>query len=112
MPTIIFHQPELSESQLQTIEQTLGARPTPKKRSYQLNMIDDVNRKDLKKLSTELKIDINVLKDEFDPSQVKLLISDMDSTLIGIECVDEIADMMGLKPQVSEITEARHAPEN
>lgn len=106
MPTIIFHQPELSESQLQTIEQTLGARPTPQKRSYQLNMIDDVNRKDLKKLSTELKIDINVLKDEFDPSQVKLLISDMDSTLIGIECVDEIADMMGLKPQVSEITEA------
>lgn len=106
MPTIIFHQPELSESQLQTIEQTLGARPTPQKRSYQLNMIDDVNRKDLKKLSTELKIDINVLKDKFDPSQVKLLISDMDSTLIGIECVDEIADMMGLKPQVSEITEA------
>jgi len=31
---------------------------------------------------------------------------DMDSTLITIECIDEIADMQGLKPQVSEITEA------
>jgi phosphoserine phosphatase len=31
---------------------------------------------------------------------------DMDSTLISIECIDEIADMQGLKPMVSEITEA------
>jgi phosphoserine phosphatase len=30
----------------------------------------------------------------------------MDSTLITIECIDEIADMQGLKPQVAEITEA------
>ena len=30
----------------------------------------------------------------------------MDSTLITIECIDEIADMMNLKPQVAEITAA------
>lgn len=36
----------------------------------------------------------------------KLVAMDMDSTLITIECIDEIADMQGLKPQVSEITEA------
>lgn len=36
----------------------------------------------------------------------KLLTMDMDSTLITIECIDEIADMQGLKPQVAEITEA------
>ena len=35
----------------------------------------------------------------------KLLAMDMDSTFINIECIDEIADMQGLKPQVSEITE-------
>jgi phosphoserine phosphatase len=35
-----------------------------------------------------------------------LLVMDMDSTLISIECIDEIADMQGLKPQVSAITEA------
>jgi len=35
-----------------------------------------------------------------------LLVMDMDSTLINIECIDEIADMHGLKPQVAEITEA------
>lgn len=36
----------------------------------------------------------------------KLVTMDMDSTLITIECIDEIADMQGLKPQVAEITEA------
>ncbi|MGZ3253969.1 MAG: phosphoserine phosphatase SerB [Burkholderiaceae bacterium] len=39
-------------------------------------------------------------------SDFKLVVMDMDSTLITIECIDEIADMQGLKPQVAEITEA------
>jgi phosphoserine phosphatase len=33
-----------------------------------------------------------------------LLVMDMDSTLITIECIDEIADMVGVKPQVAAIT--------
>jgi len=36
----------------------------------------------------------------------KLLIADMDSTIIGQECIDEIADEVGKGKQVSEITEA------
>jgi phosphoserine phosphatase len=39
-------------------------------------------------------------------SDFGLVVMDMDSTLISIECIDEIADMQGLKPQVSAITEA------
>jgi len=35
-----------------------------------------------------------------------LCVMDMDSTLINIECIDEIADMMGIKPQIAAITEA------
>ena len=35
-----------------------------------------------------------------------LVVMDMDSTLISIECIDEIADMQGLKPQVAAITES------
>ena len=37
---------------------------------------------------------------------VRLVSMDMDSTLITIECVDEIADMQGLKAQVAAITAA------
>lgn len=36
----------------------------------------------------------------------RLFVTDMDSTLITIECIDEIADMQGLKAEVSAITEA------
>ncbi len=39
-------------------------------------------------------------------SDFGLVVMDMDSTLISIECIDEIADMQGIKPQVAEITEA------
>lgn len=39
-------------------------------------------------------------------SDYRLLVMDMDSTLITIECIDEIADMHGLKPQVAKITAA------
>jgi len=34
-----------------------------------------------------------------------LLFMDMDSTLIQCECIDEIADFLGIKPQVAAITE-------
>ena len=39
-------------------------------------------------------------------SQFKLVAFDMDSTLINIECVDEIADAAGRKAEVAAITEA------
>ncbi|RMH62430.1 MAG: phosphoserine phosphatase SerB [Zetaproteobacteria bacterium] len=34
-----------------------------------------------------------------------LLFMDMDSTLIQCECIDEIADFLGIKPQIAAITE-------
>ena len=39
-------------------------------------------------------------------SDFKLIAFDMDSTLINIECVDEIADIAGKKAEVAAITEA------
>jgi phosphoserine phosphatase len=35
----------------------------------------------------------------------RLFLADMDSTMIGQECIDELADYVGLKKEVSEITE-------
>ncbi|MDP9424202.1 MAG: phosphoserine phosphatase SerB [Pseudomonadota bacterium] len=35
----------------------------------------------------------------------KLLAADMDSTMINVECIDELADYAGVKEQVAEITE-------
>ena len=40
-----------------------------------------------------------------DGRRKKLLIADMDSTMIGQECIDELADYAGVKDRVAEITE-------
>lgn len=59
---------------------------------------------DIEPLRVEFGVDINYLP-AFNFPQVKLFVSDMDSTLINIECIDEIADFANLKPQVAAITE-------
>ena len=50
--------------------------------------------------------DLAFLSPGFNPDAVKVLAMDMDSTLINIECIDEVADFTGKKTAVSEITEA------
>ena len=52
------------------------------------------------------KIDCALVPDAQRLSHFGLAVMDMDSTLINIECIDEIADMMSLKPQVAAFTEA------
>ena len=37
----------------------------------------------------------------------RLLVSDMDSTIIDIECIDELADFVGIKAEVAAITGGR-----
>ncbi len=54
----------------------------------------------------EQKIDCALVPDAQRLNHFGLCLMDMDSTLINIECIDEIADMMNLKPQISAITEA------
>ena len=58
-----------------------------------------------KTFCADQKIDCALVPDSQRLSHFALCVMDMDSTLINIECIDEIADMMNLKPQVSAITE-------
>lgn len=47
--------------------------------------------------------DVLVARDEIQVPQV--FVSDMDSTMIGQECIDELADYAGIKDQIAAITE-------
>jgi phosphoserine phosphatase len=49
------------------------------------------------------RVDVVVQADE--PRWRRLLVADMDSTIIGQECIDELADYAGLKDKVARITE-------
>jgi phosphoserine phosphatase len=48
-------------------------------------------------------VDLAVQPEE--PRWKRLLVADMDSTIIGQECIDELADYAGLKEKVARITE-------
>ena len=58
------------------------------------------NKKKLISSDTQFFLDIKKTIKDF-----KLLVCDMDSTLIQNECVDEIAELLNLKKEISEITE-------
>ncbi len=53
----------------------------------------------------EKKVDIAFVDPDARLSELKILVMDMDSTLINIECIDEIAAYAGLKAEVASITE-------
>lgn len=54
-------------------------------------------------IAADLPLDVNLVATAH--RRKKLLIADMDSTIINVECLDELADMAGLKPQIAAITE-------
>jgi len=51
----------------------------------------------LRPLARTHQFDFAILEAEFQANEFKLLAMDMDSTLITIECIDEIADFAGKK---------------
>jgi len=55
-------------------------------------------------LCAEAGIDFGFVPDDQRVDRVRLVAMDMDSTLISIECVDEIADLQGIKPEIAAIT--------
>jgi len=57
----------------------------------------------LREIRVDLPIDIVVQPIAF--RRKKLFLADMDSTMIGQECIDELADFAGLKQHVAAITE-------
>ncbi len=66
----------------------------------------DILKQTIEVAAHAAKLDATFIEQGRSLSDFKLVAMDMDSTLITIECIDEIADMQGLKPQVAEITEA------
>ncbi len=68
--------------------------------------IETAQREQLRALAGNFNADLCFLKPDLLPQDIRVLAMDMDSTLINIECIDEIADFTGKKAAVAEITEA------
>jgi phosphoserine phosphatase len=51
------------------------------------------------------EISLDVIVQPAAAREKKLLVADMDSTMITVECIDELADYAGIKAQIAEVTE-------
>ncbi|NLY64572.1 MAG: phosphoserine phosphatase SerB [Alcaligenaceae bacterium] len=68
--------------------------------------VDPASREEITQWAAKNRVDTAFINHYKPLAEMKVLAMDMDSTLINIECIDEIADMAGRKQQVSAITEA------
>ena len=68
--------------------------------------LDVMQREKLRTICSQYKTDLCFLNADLVPKDIQILAMDMDSTLINIECIDEIADFTGKKSAVAQITEA------
>jgi len=69
-------------------------------------LVDPTRRDGVGDFCLEAGLDFGFVPRDQRLDRVGLVAMDMDSTLITIECIDEIADMIGIKPQVAAITGA------
>ncbi|KMT64792.1 phosphoserine phosphatase SerB [Catenovulum maritimum] len=74
--------------------------------SFQLSeKIDTETFNSLKLWASEFKADVWQLSERANINQPGLLLMDMDSTVIKIECIDEIAKLAGVGEEVAKVTE-------
>jgi len=73
---------------------------------WSVPFLHKIHRTVLRNIAAEHGSDLAFLSPLFDPASIRVLAMDMDSTLINIECIDEIADFAGKKADVAKITEA------
>lgn len=99
MNTIILHTQDLAIAN--KMADAVGVEFEIEATHFRFAMYEKIEIAPLREM---LGVDINYLP-AFDFSRAKVFVSDMDSTLISIECIDEIADFANLKPQVAAITE-------
>lgn len=111
MNIALFHQDAIDDQLIREIEKSHTIVSIEKKtpRTAVLELKEALNieqRTHLRNLGVLHQTDVGFLPKHFKGSDIKVLAMDMDSTLINIECIDEIADAVGKKKEVSEITEA------
>src|SRR4029079_16843487 len=72
---------------------------------YQVKSPDDIKAIEARLQAARGDFPIDIVVQPVAVVRKKLLLADMDSTMIGQECIDELADFAGLKAHVAAITE-------
>jgi phosphoserine phosphatase len=96
------------------VDGALAVLPSPDKAEWLFNEvavdIPFTDSEDIKTVEARLyqargDLPIDIVVQPIATRRKKLFLADMDSTMIGQECIDELADFAGLKARVARITE-------
>ncbi|MFP5405785.1 MAG: phosphoserine phosphatase SerB, partial [Gammaproteobacteria bacterium] len=106
MPCLTIQHPALADGPVHAFSAAVGRAPD--RRAATLANWHDVplDPAEVARLAEAESIDAALVPPGASLSDYRLAAFDMDSTLITIECVDEIADYVGRKAEVAAITEA------
>jgi phosphoserine phosphatase len=74
--------------------------------AFRITRADPSTQQQVAEQAARAKVDFGFVDEGRTFGDFRLLAMDMDSTLISIECIDEIADFAGRKPEVAAVTEA------
>jgi phosphoserine phosphatase len=108
---LVIQGPVVAERDLEQLLQLSGASGVLRLGPGACRLIGARERPGIAEHCARAKLDFGFVPEDRKLSDMKLLAIDMDSTLITIECIDEIAAMAGVKAEVSAITAAAMAGE-
>ena len=106
---LIIQAPEVGTPELKQLARLCGARsivalPGADTQAFRLPRAGNVH--EVADYCASAGFDFGFVPQEQRLERIRLIAMDMDSTLITIECVDEIAQLKGIKPEIAAITAA------
>ena len=103
---IIIQGPNVETNDLKQIAKLSGASSIAQTQPNVFRLADASPQAEIEDFCAKAQLDFAFVPEQQKLQDIGLVVMDMDSTLITIECIDEIADMLQLKPQVAAITES------
>ncbi|HEY5634794.1 MAG TPA: phosphoserine phosphatase SerB [Burkholderiaceae bacterium] len=106
MSRLVVQHPRLAQAAVERFASEIG-RPPDRRSGRRADWHDvKISNTTLIVLSEECGVDAEIVPMHDRLENYRVIAFDMDSTLITIECIDEIADFLGRKEEVAAITEA------
>jgi phosphoserine phosphatase len=106
---LVIQAPDIGTGQIKHLARlvaadTIDALSAATTQAFRLTPVH--SRDGVAEFCAEAGIDFAFVPDDQRLARVRLVALDMDSTLIGIECIDEIADLQGIKPRIAAMTQS------
>ena len=102
---LIIQGTEIETGDLKVLAKASGASAIEQISATAFRLRDTKPAADVSAVCEKARLDFAFVPDDRRLADFRLLVMDMDSTLITIETIDELADLVNLKPQVAAITE-------